>query len=85
MDKDNDGKVSRDEFTGPKPRFDLLDLNGDGQLTEQEFVTPLAAKALAKKAGAAGKKAAARKDADASGESVKKPAARADATVKKTD
>ena len=38
MDKDRDGKVSREEFTGPKERFDLLDKNGDGLLTEQEFL-----------------------------------------------
>ena len=37
MDKDGDGKVSREEFTGPKPRFDLLDRNGDG------FVDPAGA------------------------------------------
>ena len=39
MDKDGDGKVSRDEFTGPKPRFDVLDRDGDGLVTEQEFLS----------------------------------------------
>jgi Ca2+-binding EF-hand superfamily protein len=48
MDKDGDGKVSRDEFTGPKPRFDVLDRDGDGFLTQQEFVAPAQAKAAAK-------------------------------------
>src|SRR5947208_1110571 len=33
MDKDGDGKVARDEFTGPKARFDQLDHNADGYLT----------------------------------------------------
>ena len=39
MDKDNDGKVTRDEFTGPKERFERLDKNGDGSLTESEFLS----------------------------------------------
>ena len=38
MDKDGDGKVSRDEFTGPKPRFDVLDATATGCLTQQEFL-----------------------------------------------
>ncbi len=48
MDKDGDGKVSREEFTGPKPRFDLLDRNGDGFVTQQEFLAGAQAKAAAK-------------------------------------
>ena len=35
MDKDHDGKVSREEFTGPKARFDQLDKDGDGYLTDR--------------------------------------------------
>jgi Ca2+-binding EF-hand superfamily protein len=57
MDKDGDGKVSREEFTGPKPRFDLLDRNGDGFLTEQEFFAAVQAKAAAKGKTPAKKKA----------------------------
>ncbi|MGP0068182.1 MAG: EF-hand domain-containing protein [Isosphaeraceae bacterium] len=66
MDKDRDGKVSRDEFTGPKERFDLLDRNSDGQLTEQEFLGGVSAKAAgkAKAKAAAKKKVAAVKKAD---------------------
>jgi Ca2+-binding EF-hand superfamily protein len=58
MDKDRDGKVSRDEFTGPKLRFDQLDKNADGYLTQQEFLGGVPAKA---KAAAKNKKAAAKK------------------------
>jgi Ca2+-binding EF-hand superfamily protein len=56
MDKDRDGKVSREEFTGPKARFDLLDRNGDGFLTQEEFVSGPQGKAVAKKKAAAVKK-----------------------------
>jgi Ca2+-binding EF-hand superfamily protein len=50
MDRNRDGKVSREEFLGPKPQFDQLDRNGDGFLTEAEIVGPAALKALAKPA-----------------------------------
>jgi Ca2+-binding EF-hand superfamily protein len=59
MDKDGDSKVSRDEFTGPKPRFDVLDRNGDGFLTREEFLGGALGKAAAKAKAAAKKKAAA--------------------------
>jgi Ca2+-binding EF-hand superfamily protein len=55
MDKDGDGRISREEFTGPKPRFDVLDRNGDGYLTRQELTAAL---------GKAAAKAAAKKNAD---------------------
>jgi hypothetical protein len=35
-DKDKDGKVSREEFSGPKQLFDRLDANHDGSLTREE-------------------------------------------------
>ncbi len=38
MDRDGDGKLTREEFTGPKPRFDVLDRDGDGALTQQELL-----------------------------------------------
>jgi Ca2+-binding EF-hand superfamily protein len=57
MDQDGDGKLSRDEFKGPKPRFDVLDKDGDGVLTQQEFLGGAPAKA--------GGKAAAKKKANA--------------------
>jgi Ca2+-binding EF-hand superfamily protein len=61
MDKDGDGKVSREEFTGPKPRFDVLDRDGDGFLSQQELVAGVQGKAAgkvpAKKKAGAGKKA----------------------------
>ncbi len=57
MDKDRDGKVSREEFTGPKPRFDQLDRNGDGFVTEQEFFAAAQGKAAAKAKAPAKKKA----------------------------
>ncbi len=36
LDKDGDGKVSKDEFDGPKNHFNHLDKNGDGYITEDE-------------------------------------------------
>ena len=36
LDKDNNGKVSRSEFDGPKNRFDILDKDKDGYLSEEE-------------------------------------------------
>jgi Ca2+-binding EF-hand superfamily protein len=50
MDKDGDGKVSREEFTGPKPRFDELDRDGDGFLSQQEFFSSAPGKAAGKAA-----------------------------------
>jgi len=35
-DKDKDGKVSREEFSGPKQLFDLIDANRDGFITREE-------------------------------------------------
>jgi Ca2+-binding EF-hand superfamily protein len=61
MDKDGDGKVSREEFTGPKPRFDVLDRDGDGFLSQQELLAGAQGKAAgkvpAKKKAGAGKNA----------------------------
>ena len=36
MDKDDDGKVSKDEYQGPAARFDRLDADKDGFLTRRE-------------------------------------------------
>ncbi len=36
LDKDEDGKVSRDEFDGPRRHFGHLDKDGDGYLSEDE-------------------------------------------------
>jgi Ca2+-binding EF-hand superfamily protein len=59
MDKDKDGKVSREEFTGVRARFDQLDTNGDGFLTQQEIAGGGQLKGIAKPGGAFKKKAAA--------------------------
>jgi Ca2+-binding EF-hand superfamily protein len=40
MDKDGDMRVSRDEFTGPAPSFDRLDVDRDGFLTRREIARP---------------------------------------------
>jgi Ca2+-binding EF-hand superfamily protein len=69
MDKDGDGKVSREEFTGPKPRFDVLDRDGDGFLTQQELLAGVQGKAAGKvptkkKAGAGQKAEDAKKAED---------------------
>jgi Ca2+-binding EF-hand superfamily protein len=36
VDKDSDGKLSREEYPGPKPAFDRLDTNQDGFLSPEE-------------------------------------------------
>jgi Ca2+-binding EF-hand superfamily protein len=36
MDKDGDGKVAKDEFTGPEPMFERLDQNKDGAIDREE-------------------------------------------------
>lgn len=36
FDKDDDGKVSKDEFPGPEGHFTRLDQNGDGYVDEGE-------------------------------------------------
>jgi Ca2+-binding EF-hand superfamily protein len=41
MDKNGDGKVSREEFTGPEAQFDRVDADKDGFLTQQEAVRML--------------------------------------------
>ena len=40
FDQDGDGKVTREEFPGGDERFDLLDANGDGVLTEADQPPP---------------------------------------------
>ena len=37
LDKNGDGKVSREEFMGPKPVFDRLDVDKNDSLSEEEF------------------------------------------------
>jgi Ca2+-binding EF-hand superfamily protein len=37
MDKNGDGVVTKDEFQGPQKRFDKIDLDKDGKLTDVEF------------------------------------------------
>jgi Ca2+-binding EF-hand superfamily protein len=59
MDKDKNGKVSREEFTGARARFDQLDKNGDGFLTQQEIAGGGQLKGIAKPGGVLKKKAAA--------------------------
>ncbi|HYF36092.1 MAG TPA: prolyl oligopeptidase family serine peptidase [Prosthecobacter sp.] len=36
-DKNNDGKISREEFRGPGPLFERLDRNRDGMLMKEDF------------------------------------------------
>jgi Ca2+-binding EF-hand superfamily protein len=50
MDKNGDGKLSPEEFTGPKPRFARLDTDHDGFITVEEFRSQAGA-AVAKKKG----------------------------------
>jgi acetyl esterase/lipase len=38
-DKNKDGKVSKEEFSGPKQLFDLIDANHDGFVTREEHET----------------------------------------------
>ena len=37
-DKDGDGKISREEFSGPAEAFKTMDANGDGFVTKEELV-----------------------------------------------
>lgn len=37
FDKNNDGSITRDEYTGPAPLFDRLDSNGDGTISGEEL------------------------------------------------
>jgi hypothetical protein len=37
MDANRDGIITRKEFTGPSPLFNLLDRDGDGELTRADF------------------------------------------------
>jgi EF hand domain-containing protein len=37
MDKNKDGKISKDEYTGPAPFFDRLDRNSDGFISSDEL------------------------------------------------
>jgi HlyD family secretion protein len=39
FDRDQDGKVSKDEFTGPEQVFQRFDKDGDGYITEPELPT----------------------------------------------
>lgn len=52
MDRDGDGRISRAEFRGPAPRFDVLDADGDGYVTEAEFTAAIAAGAPPRRTGA---------------------------------
>ncbi|MDJ0973355.1 MAG: EF-hand domain-containing protein [Planctomycetota bacterium] len=40
FDQDRDGKVSRDEFPGSDDRFDRMDVNKDGFLSDADFADP---------------------------------------------
>jgi Ca2+-binding EF-hand superfamily protein len=43
LDSDEDGLVSADEFRGPEDRFDELDTNDDGQISEGELSSSMEA------------------------------------------
>ena len=43
-DKNHDGKVSREEFSGPKPLFDHIDADHDGFITREEHEAFIATK-----------------------------------------
>jgi len=55
MDKDGDGKISREEFTGPPPLFQRLDADKDGFVSREEvakLIGPTAGKPAAESPGA---------------------------------
>lgn len=54
LDKDGDGKITRDEYQGPAPLFDRLDKDGDGSIGRDELPRPPATpkKGQARPAGA---------------------------------
>lgn len=41
LDKDGDGKVSREEWTGPPQAFDKIDADSDGAITKEEIPAEL--------------------------------------------
>jgi len=45
LDTNGDGKVSRDEWTGPPQAFDKLDANADGAITKEEIPADLVQRA----------------------------------------
>jgi len=72
MDKDEDGRLSRAEYSGPSALFDRADANGDGAITQDEaarFVAARGKTALAKtNAGLPAKgQAILKRDADGDG------------------
>jgi acetyl esterase/lipase len=61
-DKNNDGKVTREEFAGPPPFFNRLDRNGDSVLTAEDFAEEGMPPAAPPSAPPAGKDSAAKAD-----------------------
>ena len=57
VDRNGDGRIGHEEWTGNAATFNAMDRNGDGLLTRDEFLTLISDRAAATSGTAAARKA----------------------------